>query len=678
MSNQRPLPIPPVYPGIIPYRIDNDNKHQEDADQEDTSSPRLLGVEHRPVSVGSFGPPSTQTVPGLPRQSRDLSDEQVRDKFFAYWQKQKERNVWVPSDGLRYQAGGTRDHQESQSGSQATLLSPKLVKQRWPRGSDFLGASTSFTLSLHTLWMLPVSVMMHGGVTFLLMYTVMLIILGCPLLLLEITLGQYSSLSPGQLYRHICPLMSGLGLSVCLQAGVRGLLDLATLMWSALSFYKLFNAQHISESFFYSDILNRGDADLETIGSIGGQQALVLSVVSVGVFIMSVAGTRALGKIGLVSVPVCFMLMVTLVIRSCLAGGGPYGILTLMSPDWSHMTSPSSWMLAAGQVVFSLQLGLGAVTAFSSYNNYHHNIVRDCVIMITCNIVWVILSVLLVFSLLGVTHDLQTINLHNLKGKDVQGVSITGDGVLLTGVTLVETALASVTTGWLWAGLLFILIFITTMTSLFGFLEVISSSIISIKPSLLRYKPAITFSLLTFLFLLDLVLATQGGLHVYHLLMTYIGTWPAILTCLLTLLATLACHGAELLVKHVVDMSKVNLGHVFTCHLTVLYTSVSPVLLASCLATSLHLLASYHLRQPLVTFNIQLPVWAVSTGWSLSLLPVSPILFGAVVYLVWANKGVPRFVTIVSSLKCTERWHRAAIIELETGPGYSHGKSSTA
>ena len=30
MSNQRPLPIPPVYPGIIPYRVD---KHQEDEDQ---------------------------------------------------------------------------------------------------------------------------------------------------------------------------------------------------------------------------------------------------------------------------------------------------------------------------------------------------------------------------------------------------------------------------------------------------------------------------------------------------------------------------------------------------------------------------------------------------------------------------------------------------------------------
>ena len=32
-------------------------------------------------------------------------------------------------------------------------------------------------------------------------------------------------------------------------------------------------------------------------------------------FLVTVAGTRTLGKLGLVTVPVCFMLMVTLVIR---------------------------------------------------------------------------------------------------------------------------------------------------------------------------------------------------------------------------------------------------------------------------------------------------------------------------------------------------------------------------
>ena len=57
------------------------------------SSPRLLGIEHRPVSVGSFGPPSTQTVPGL--AAGTLSEEQVRDKFYAYWTRQKVRGLIV-------------------------------------------------------------------------------------------------------------------------------------------------------------------------------------------------------------------------------------------------------------------------------------------------------------------------------------------------------------------------------------------------------------------------------------------------------------------------------------------------------------------------------------------------------------------------------------------------------
>ena len=84
--NQRPLPIAP-YPGVIPYRVDardNDN----DDDQGETSSPKLLGIEHRPVSVGSFGPPSNQTVPGL---NMEVTEERVREKFYSYWNRQKVR-----------------------------------------------------------------------------------------------------------------------------------------------------------------------------------------------------------------------------------------------------------------------------------------------------------------------------------------------------------------------------------------------------------------------------------------------------------------------------------------------------------------------------------------------------------------------------------------------------------
>ena len=174
---------------------------------------------------------------------------------------------------------------------------------------------------MHTVWMLPVCVMQWGGVTFLLMYTVMLLLVGCPLLMLEMMIGQYSSLAPGHMFLHLCPLLAGLGLSLCLQAALRAMLDMGLLMWSALTFYNLFTSQTISDGFFSTSVINQGSASLESLGELGGQQALVLSIVSVGVFLLTMGGTRTIGKLGLVSIPLVFMLMVTLVIRSCLAPG---------------------------------------------------------------------------------------------------------------------------------------------------------------------------------------------------------------------------------------------------------------------------------------------------------------------------------------------------------------------
>ena len=64
--------------------------------------------------------------------------------------------------------------------------------------SSFLGA--------HTLWEFPILTMKFGGVVFILIYLVMFLLLGTPLLLLEMTIGQYSALSPTKLYRNLCPV----------------------------------------------------------------------------------------------------------------------------------------------------------------------------------------------------------------------------------------------------------------------------------------------------------------------------------------------------------------------------------------------------------------------------------------------------------------------------------------
>ena len=221
----------------------------------------------------------------------------------------------------------------------------------------------------------------HGGLAFLLMYLICLTVVGAPLLLLETTLGknfiwniwmvffscllsilghfqlgaipgQYSALAPARLYRHLCPILAGLGLAISLQAALRAILELATLMWTGQGLFLLFSEQQITDGFFYRDVLDRGDATMVRLGSLGGQLALVLAIAAVSTFILTVAGTRALGKVCGLAIPTAFMLLVTLTIRACMESGGPLGITALMAPNWDVMTQPGVWMEAVAQVVF--------------------------------------------------------------------------------------------------------------------------------------------------------------------------------------------------------------------------------------------------------------------------------------------------------------------------------------
>ena len=165
--------------------------------------------------------------------------------------------------------------------------------------------------------------------------------------------------------------------------------------------------------------------------------------------------------------------------------------------------------------MFSVQLGLGALTAFASYNKFQHNLVRDCCVLVAAHIVWIVLSCLLSLALLGVAHSRQAINLDCLASPDecdAAIVSTIGKDIWLVTMTMIETSLASVSFGWLWAGLFLLLLVITGITSLFGFLEVpslkqyhchhychhidqvITSSLVPFRPALLPYKPLLASS----------------------------------------------------------------------------------------------------------------------------------------------------------------------------------------
>ena len=63
-------------------------------------------------------------------------------------------------------------------------------------------------------------------------YILLSLVLGGPVLLLEMFLGQYSALAPLRLHGQLAPAMAGVGVAVCVQAATRAVLELGVMMWS--------------------------------------------------------------------------------------------------------------------------------------------------------------------------------------------------------------------------------------------------------------------------------------------------------------------------------------------------------------------------------------------------------------------------------------------------------------
>lgn len=85
----------------------------------------------------------------------------------------------------------------------------------WIARLHFLASALSYTLGLGNFWRFPALCFKHSGGAFLVAYTVMLLVVGLPLFLMETAFGQYANEGPITIWR-ISPAFEGIGYSMCL------------------------------------------------------------------------------------------------------------------------------------------------------------------------------------------------------------------------------------------------------------------------------------------------------------------------------------------------------------------------------------------------------------------------------------------------------------------------------
>ena len=525
---------------------------------------------------------------------------------------------------------------------------PEMNNSKWPRGADSLASSWAFTLSLHSLLYLPQAVIRHGGVVFLLMYLSLVIMLGLPLLLLEMLLGQYSTLPVGRLYRHLCPLLSGLGVSLCLVAGLRMVTDLGMAMWSSHGLVTIINDQSVT----VHHNTNYSVTSLEDVKDIIPYNVAALAGLALLAYILVAGSVRSVGKVCLLTVPLVYGLLITLVIRTCMEQAGPPGFLRLMRPDWNVLSQATAWLEATAHVIFSLQLGSGVISCYAGYNKYSHSLLRDSWVVTLGHVIFSLLSVLLVLSLTGVAHQKSLISLPDTgaeAGPGLANISIFGDSVGLSNIVLVLETFSSINFGWLWSALFSLLIIMVCITNIFGYVEMISNSISCQRPALVRFKPLVSLVVILCGSLVTVSLSTEGGAHVFQMLQTYIADWPLLLFTVLTVTAAVHSHSMSAIISNISIISRRKLSNFSSSHLSVILTTVSPILtsvsmtekvgghyrmlLQASLGWTMYVLSVKSLRSSLPAG------WGLPLAWALSASAVLPLLVGIIWYLTLGARG---------------------------------------
>ena len=251
------------------------------------------------------------------------------------------------------------------------------AKGKFDSNFGFLMASLGSAVGLGNLWGFPYKMGLGGGFAFLLLYMILLVVVGYPLILSEIAIGRKSQKAAIEAYKEIHP---GFTFNGVLQTIVPFFL---------IAFYCTFGG-YVMKYFFKSLGMFAGN-QFDPGATFGETLVNTSSVVWVLIFlaltVVIVLGgvSGGIEKFCKVAMPALFIMLVVIVIRSCTLNGAGEGIAFLFKPHFEGLSSIGGFFetlkLAGSQMFFSLSLASGCLIAYGSYLDKKEDLEKDAVIV---------------------------------------------------------------------------------------------------------------------------------------------------------------------------------------------------------------------------------------------------------------------------------------------------------
>ncbi|MGL4676233.1 MAG: sodium-dependent transporter [Brevinema sp.] len=245
----------------------------------------------------------------------------------------------------------------------------------WASSIGVILAVAGSAVGLGNFLRFPGQLAQNGGGAFLIPYFITLLIIGLPISWLEWTIGRYAGAhghgtAPGAfniLFRK--PWAKYLGsvslLAIMFIAFYYVYLESVMLGYVFYSFTGLLPemAANGQSGEFFAKYLS---FEFKLFGVPAAILFFLITIVAnIGIIARGVSG--GIEKISKILMPILLFLGVILLVRVLTLPGMDQGMAFMWNPDFSALTQPKTWLAAAGQIFFTLSIGMGAIINYASY-----------------------------------------------------------------------------------------------------------------------------------------------------------------------------------------------------------------------------------------------------------------------------------------------------------------------
>ncbi len=289
-------------------------------------------------------------------------------------------------------------------------------REKFSSRLGFILISAGCAIGLGNVYRFPIMAGAYGGAVFVLIYIAFLLLLGLPVVTMELAVGRASQRSiassfdvlekPGQKWHWIKYMgIAGNYLLMMFYTTISG--------WMVIYFVKYLNGSILS----YKTAEELGGVFGGIVSNPWLLIAATFSVILICFAVCSLGLQKGVEKITKSMMIALFVLMIGLAIYACTLSNAAEGLKFYLIPSLDGIKEKGLWTVvsaAMGQSFFTLSIGIGSIAIFGSYISKDRSLGGEAITIMSLDTLVALMSGLIIFPACftyngGVTADASTV-----------------------------------------------------------------------------------------------------------------------------------------------------------------------------------------------------------------------------------------------------------------------------